>query len=299
MPPLHFASSPAYRSSPPPSDFARFWGVRGSIPTPGPSTARYGGNTTCLELRIQGRIIIIDAGSGIRPLGAALMAEFGDQPLSLTLLNTHTHWDHIQGFPFFLPAYGKGNRIQVFGRDPSPAALPSLFQTQMDGSHFFPVPLEAMTCELEFHHLNPAGEGDFLLDGVGLATCPTNHPGGCLAYRLNTPGQSLVFLSDHETEGDDEERILQFIDGSDILIADAQYTTEEFESRKGWGHGSPRGVVSTALRANVRNLYMTHHDPSHDDHFLDNMLAEARGLVPGSASLKVFAARENEVIPLS
>ena len=276
----------------------RFWGVRGSIPTPGPSTVRYGGNTSCLELRIDGKIVVIDAGSGISPLGGALIDEFGATPISLTLLNTHTHWDHIQGFPFFIPAYMKHNRIHVIGRDPSPDSLESIFKNQMDGNHCFPVPLDAMQSHISFEHLDPSGQAGFETGGLRFATCPTNHPGGCLAYRFETPNGNLVFLSDHETGGPDEEQILKFIKDAYILIADTQYTAAEFVSRHGWGHGCSSSVISLALRANVTNLYMTHHDPSHNDDFIDRMLSDARAMVPDSSSMQVFSATERVKIPL-
>jgi phosphoribosyl 1,2-cyclic phosphodiesterase len=274
----------------------RFWGVRGSIPTPGSSTIRYGGNTSCLELRIHSQIVVIDAGSGISPLGRELLGEFGANPISLILLNTHTHWDHIQGFPFFIPAYMKQNRIRVIGRDPKPNSLESIFKKQMDGDHFFPVPLEAMQSELHFEHLNPEGQAEIDIGNVQFATCPTNHPGGCLAYRFRTANGDLVFLSDHETEGDDEARILEFIKGANTLVADTQYTSSEFVMRRGWGHGCSSGVISLALKAGVKNLYMTHHDPTHDDDFIDSMLSDARKMVPSSSSMKVFAATEREKI---
>lgn len=280
----------------PPRHWARFWGVRGSIPTPGHATARYGGNTTCVELRIRDQIVIIDAGSGISPLGSALIDEFGASPLDLTLLNTHTHWDHIQGFPFFIPAYIKNNRIRVMGRDPKPDSLKSIFKIQMDGNHCFPVPLEAMQCDITFEHLEPEGQTHFQLGDTRITTCPTNHPGGCLGYRIDTAGSSLVFLSDHETEGQDEERIVNFIKNADILIADTQYTAEEAAKRRGWGHGCSKGVISLALNAGARSLYMTHHDPSHNDDFIDGMLADARKMVPLSSHLKVFSATEREKI---
>lgn len=276
--------------------WARFWGVRGSIPTPGHSTARYGGNTTCVELRLQDEIVIIDAGSGISPLGSALVGEFGAAPLNITLLNTHTHWDHIQGFPFFIPAYIKNNRIRVLGRDPKPDSLQSIFKLQMDGNHFFPVSLEAMQCEMTFEHLEPKGQTNLQFGDIRVTTCPTNHPGGCLGYRLDTPGHSLVFLSDHETAGQDEERIINFIKNADILIADTQYTAEEAAKRRGWGHGSSEDIVSLAVNAGAKSLYMTHHDPSHSDDFLDGMLADARSMVPQSSRLKVFTATEREKI---
>jgi len=276
--------------------FARFWGVRGSLPTPGASTARYGGNTTCLELRINGQIIIIDAGSGISPLGTALVDEFGMNPLSLTLLNTHTHWDHIQGFPFFIPAYMPQNRIRIIGRDPSPKSLESIFGKMMDGDSCFPIPLEGMKCQITFAHLLPDGQKNYDLENVKFSTCPTNHPGGCLAYRFDTPTGSLVFLSDHETEGPDEPRIIEFIKGAHVLIADTQYTPKEIETRRGWGHGCFRSVVDLAERAEVKNLYMTHHDPAHNDDFVDQMLADSKGLLPVGSKLNVFAATEGQEV---
>jgi phosphoribosyl 1,2-cyclic phosphodiesterase len=282
----------------PAPSFIRFWGVRGSMPTPGRDTIRYGGNTSCYELRIGGEIIVIDAGSGISQLGSALVDEFGTTPISLILLNTHTHWDHIQGFPFFIPAYMKNNRIRVIGRNPAPDSLESIFKTQMDGNHCFPVSLEALQSYVSFEHLNPNGQPEFDLGHLKFATCPTNHPGGCLSYGFHTPKGKVVFLSDHETGGTDEDLILKFIQGAHILIADTQYTAAEFASRHGWGHGCSSSVISLALRADIKNLYMTHHDPSHTDHFMDGMLADARAMVPASSHLKVFAATEREKIPL-
>lgn len=283
-------------TTPEPERLMRFWGVRGSIPTPGHSTARYGGNTTCLEIRIGGQILIIDAGSGISHLGSAILDEFGATPLSLTILNTHTHWDHIQGFPFFIPAYIKGNRIHIIGKNPCQDSLKSIFEKQMDGRDCFPVPLEAMQCEMSFDHLAPDRASEFLLDDVRISTCPTNHPGGCLAYRIEAASGSLVFLSDHETNGQDEQRILQFIQDADILIADTQYTPDEAVKRRGWGHGCSHGVVKLALKAGIKTLYTTHHDPAHNDDFIDAMLADARSIVPESSRLEIHGATEREKI---
>jgi phosphoribosyl 1,2-cyclic phosphodiesterase len=166
----------------------------------------------------------------------------------------------------------------------------------MDGDHFFPVPLAAMQSELHFEHLNPEGQAEVDIGNLQFATCPTNHPGGCLAYRFRTARGDLVLLSDHETEGDDEARILEFIKGANTLVADSQYTSSEFATRRGWGHGCSSGVISLALKAGVKNLYMTHHDPTHDDDFIDAMLSDARKMVPSSSPMKVFAATEREQI---
>jgi len=271
----------------------RFWGVRGSIPTPGPSTLRYGGNTTCVELRVGSEIIVIDAGSGIRALGGSLVREFGAAPISLTLLITHTHWDHIQGFPFFPPAFGKNNRIRVIGPKSDPDGLQGVFEKQMDGKRCFPVALGIMPAQISFEQLDKDQGIQFQIGEINVTSCPTSHPGGCLAYRFETPAGGIVFLSDHETGGDDESRILEFIKGAKILIADAQYDVSEMGTRKGWGHGCTDDVVSLALTAGVQQLYLFHHDPTHDDAFIDGMLEHAQTLVRQSGlPLKVEAAAE-------
>jgi len=278
----------------------RFWGVRGSTPTPGPSTVRYGGNTTCVELRIQGELIIIDAGSGIRNLGAALLKECMGKPIELTLLNTHTHWDHIQGFPFFAPAFIKGNRIKVIGRDSKPDGLRGVFERQMDGMRCFPVPFSALGAEITFEHLDLQENLSFRIGDVTVDAIGTNHPGGCLAYRFHTTQGLVVFLSDHETGGEDTPRILDFIRGAELLIADAQYTDEEYLSRKGWGHACIRDVMDLAIRADVKNLRLFHHDPTHSDDFLDDLLKEARELaVRANSPIEMAFASEGEVVVLT
>ena len=224
------------------------------------------------------------------------MGELGGNPMCLTICSTHTHWDHIQGFPFFVPAYMKQNRIRIVGRDPKTDSLKSIFQAQMDGKHCFPVPLQAMQSDLQFEHLAPEGQSHGKLGKISFSTCPTNHPGGCLAFRFQAPSGDVVLLSDHETDGEDEVRILEFIKGANILIADAQYTPAEFLTRRGWGHGSSSSVISLALKGEVNSLYMTHHDPTHDDDFIDRMLSDAREIVPATSSMKVFAAQEQDQI---
>ena len=278
----------------------RFWGVRGSIPTPGPSTARYGGNTSCVEFRINGELIVIDAGSGIRGLGTALIGEAAGQPITLTLLNTHTHWDHIQGFPFFAPAFMKGNRIRVIGRDSAPDGLQGVFDKLMDGRRCFPVPLGALGSDLSFEHIDEKGALDFQIGSIPVQAMPTNHPGGCLAYKFLTPQGNVVFLSDHETGGTDEPLVQEFIRDAVLLIADAQYSDEEIVSRRGWGHGCIKEVVDLACRAGVKQLRLFHHDPSHGDDALDQLLVEAQDLVhKANSSMNVAFVREGETILLS
>ena len=278
----------------------RFWGVRGSIPTPGPSTLRYGGNTTCVELRINGEIIVIDAGSGIRNLGGALLKESAGKPIELTLLNTHTHWDHIQGFPFFAPAFIKGNRIRVIGRNSQPDGLKGVFERQMDGTRCFPVPFSALGADVEFETIDEESGRVFQIGSVKVEACPTNHPGGCLAYGFETYLGKVVFLSDHETGGPDEPLILEFIRDATLLIADAQYTDEEIVSRRGWGHGCIREVVDLACRAGVNQLCLFHHDPTHGDDTLDALLLEAKDLIAkANLPMGVSLAREGETILLS
>ncbi|MEI7865641.1 MAG: MBL fold metallo-hydrolase [Chthoniobacterales bacterium] len=273
-----------------------FWGVRGSIPTPGPGTVRYGGNTTCLELRLGGEIIILDAGSGLRPLGQALGREFGETPISLTILSTHTHWDHIQGFPFFAPAYGPQNHIHIIGRKPQNSTLEAMLSQQMDGRHFFPIPLADLPASISFQDLDPAGPMLFTVGSVAIRACPTNHPGGCFAYRFSADSGDFVFLTDHETGGKDEATILRFIAGAALLVADAQYTAEEADARHGWGHGCVDSIVDLALGAGIRRLVLFHHDPLHDDTFIDRMLERARSLVPTTSSLDILAAKEGQRI---
>jgi phosphoribosyl 1,2-cyclic phosphodiesterase len=252
-----------------------------------------------VELRINGELIVIDAGSGIRQLGSALIKEYAGNPIALTLLNTHTHWDHIQGFPFFAPAFIKGNRIRVMGRDSQPDGLRGVFESQMDGMRCFPVPFSALGAEITFEHLDTQENLSFRIGNVTVDAIGTNHPGGCLAYRFHTTQGLVVFLSDHETGGEDTHLILDFIRGAKLLIADAQYTDEEYLSRKGWGHSCIRDVMDLAIRANVKHLRLFHHDPTHSDDFLDELLKEARGLaVTANSRIETAFASEGEVIVL-
>jgi phosphoribosyl 1,2-cyclic phosphodiesterase len=293
----------------------KFWGTRGSISVPGCGSLRYGGNTTCIEVRADGEIIVLDAGSGIRSLGIALEIEFQEQPIKLSLLITHAHWDHIQGLPFFAPAYDKKNEIRVRGYDGIDMSFGKIMAEPMKAP-FFPIAMRELSARIDIKKLT---EMEFSFGKVQVRARFVNHPGVCAGYRLFTSAGSIAFLPDHEPyqflhsarDSDmspeekkkiaEEERIglVDFLQGSDILILDAQYTDAEYESHAGWGHGSVSSAVLLALDAKVRRLLLFHHDPSHDDTMLDAMVDHARRLIrERGQDLEVDGAREGEEVLL-
>ncbi len=279
-----------------------FWGVRGSIPTPGPETVRVGGNTSCVELRADDQHIVFDAGSGLRPLGRALMAEFAARPLEVTLLITHTHWDHIQGFPFFVPAYNPRNHIHILGYEGARRDLQDTLAGQME-SPYFPIALAQMPGNIIIEELKSL---EFQIGKIAGRACHVNHPGVCVGYRLETSAGSICYVPDHESGPACSEEpksvshvleanVIDFIQGADVVILDCQYTAEEYVTKIGWGHGSLDEVVRVARDAEVKRLYLFHHDPSHDDDFLEGMLARAQELAKG-CPLQVFLAREGDSV---
>lgn len=285
-----------------------FWGVRGSIATPGASTVYYGGNTSCVELRADGEIIILDAGTGIRPLGLALAKEFQDRPLELTLLITHTHWDHIQGFPYFVPAYNARNKIRILGCETARGALAATIAGQM-ADPYFPIPLKRMSCDLAIEGLNGAR---FTVGAVLVETTPVNHPGEALGYRLTTQSGSIAYLPDNEPFacGSDSataeeakrrhRQLVEFLRAVDVLIIDSQYEHDEYPEHVGWGHGCLDDVVSLAIEAGAKKLFLFHHDPDHDDARITSMLAHARGLAAAcGATIGIEAAREGLSVELA
>jgi len=291
----------------------RFWGVRGSIASPGPTTIRYGGNTSCVEVRSGRELIVLDAGTGIRLLGDSLRKEFAGRPIKATLLLTHTHWDHIQGLPFFRPAYDQGNSVTVLGYEGAQQSLLKTLSAQMD-SAFFPVSLDQLKGSLAVQELK---ELEFRVGPIPVQATFTNHPGITLAYRLCTPCGGVVYMPDTEilpfprprpgeagvaapAEPTSEEfsdyknqLLAEFAQDAEVFICDAQYTAEEYEQHKGWGHSCIDDTVTMALRAKVRRLLLFHHDPARDDAGVDQMVAHARALVAAQgASLQVDAAAE-------
>lgn len=289
----------------------KIWGVRGSIPVPGPGTVRYGGNTSCIEVRADGELIVLDAGSGIRELGLALENEFGSRPIKLSLLITHVHWDHIQGFPFFVPAYNDKNEIQILGYDGTGSGLREILKGQM-ATPFFPVALHDLPGKINIRKLESM---DFKIGNVRVRSRFMNHPGVCVGYRILTSKGSIAYLPDHEhydafklhsakshllspeqtqkRAREDRAELVKFLQGSDILILDTQYTDDEYQAHVGWGHGSLSSAISLALDASIRKLVLFHHDPTHDDDMIDKMLQTARKIAAKSENyLEVEAARE-------
>ncbi|MFL6529666.1 MAG: response regulator [Chthoniobacterales bacterium] len=295
----------------------RFWGVRGSIPSPGPETSVYGGNTSCVEMRVGNEIIILDAGSGIRRLGQSLMREINEHGLNVNMLVTHTHWDHIQGFPFFIPAYHPKVNMRILGYEGAVHGLRGALFEQMQ-SAFFPVGLNQMATHLTFEELD---DMQFDLGPVKVRTMFANHPGICLAYRLTTPAGDVVYMPDHEAyercelerqkaEKDSsshgleyariqDEKVVEFMRDADVVIADSQYTAIEYPTRRGWGHTCADDTVQLAIRANAKRLCLFHHDPDHTDEKIDTMIARARESVAKTGSrLEVSAAKEGEEVLL-
>ncbi len=281
----------------------KFWGTRGSIATPGPRTARYGGNTACIELRYGEHILVLDAGTGIRELGQALTEEFRQQPIRAHIFIGHTHWDHIQGFPFFAPAYVAGNEFLLYSVRGAGKPLEKLFRGQMDAD-YFPVLLSDMLAHLHFVELSrPVEVGPLAVSFEYL-----NHPGIAIGFRVTAKGKTVVYVSDHEPfyrlQGDEtgareDRKIVEFARGADLFICEAQYTEEEYSKKKGWGHGTPEDAMRTAAQAAVRQLAIYHHDPTHDDEFMDRIMQDCQKTVrTANYSFACFAAKEGEVVEI-
>ncbi len=272
----------------------RFWGVRGSVPVPGPATCRYGGNTACVEVRVDGELLILDAGTGIRRLGLALLAE--ERPVTGTLLISHAHWDHIHGLPFFAPALTPGHRFRVYGCAGAAPHMKAILAAQME-SPYFPLSLDDLPDTLEFLEL---GDDPILVGPVRVRTTRLHHPGLTLGFRLEAGGRVLVYATDQEPHVDAlgaepmlDPALLKLATGADLLICDAQYTPEEYRQRVGWGHSSVTDAVRLALEAGVGCLALFHHDPERTDEAVDAMLQTALAEVARrGGALKCVAAAE-------
>lgn len=277
----------------------RCWGTRGSIPSPGPSTVRYGGNTTCFEVRHEGQRLIFDAGSGIRLLGTEIVEK---GPNAIHIFLTHFHWDHIQGFPFFAPLYDAEDTIKVVGPKQRDSDVQNLFAGQM-GPIYFPVPFSVVAAEMSFEHLN---EGSYEVGHASLDVMRVKHPSYVLGYRVRLGGRTICFIPDNEIAGRGyevgegwERRIRDFVANADLLVHDSMYTDQEYATRAGWGHSTFEQSVRLAEEAGVKKLLLFHHDPTRWDDELDTIVARLRdSALARGARLDIEAAAEGVDIRL-
>jgi len=286
----------------------KFWGVRGSIPSPGPNTQRYGGNTTCIEVRTDdNELIILDGGTGIFPLAQQLLKEL---PVTAHIFNTHSHWDHIQGLPFFIPIFIPGNNLHLYGAfDPISGAGPErIMNIQMQYSYF---PVREAEIQSRMHYLTVMPHEVVDIGTTSIIPTLLSHPVVNLGYRITCNGKSVFFTGDHEPyyniyEPSDDgyaeyqalieeqsQAVVDAIKGVDILIADSSYTIEEYPSKKGWGHGTFDSCIALAKAAGVKILYCTHHEPTRSDDDLERVFAEAVAR-HACTNLDIRLAREGE-----
>lgn len=269
----------------------RFWGVRGSIACPEPSHTHFGGNTSCVEFRVDKERIILDSGTGIRRLGLALLRK---KVARATLLLSHTHWDHIDGFPFFAPLYDKSFQLLVKAGHLSQleGGLQSVIDKQMSNP-YFPVPIQALSATLTIEDFK-SGESFSPLPGVVVRTLPLPHPGGATAYRLEAQGRSLCYITDTEhVPGRPYHELIRFLENADLVVYDSTYTDEEFTGKRGWGHSTWQEGIRLCQWAGVERLALFHHDPAHDDDCMRKIDRKARRLWK-----KAFVAREGMRIRL-
>ena len=303
----------------------RFWGVRGSIPCPGPTTVEYGGNTSCLELRFgsDDRLVIMDAGSGIRALGNYMMQnDLPKGPIDTSIFMTHTHWDHIMGFPFFTPIFIPSTRLKIYGPVTyEDEGLDRIIGDQLT-YRYFPVKHSELAADITYHPLKESSMD--LGDGLQVTTKYLNHPILCLGYRFEHEGKVFctaydnepfrnVFPTDPDDPGYDEvaaeegdiaareenEKILQFYKNADILVHDTQYTNDEYvDSKLGWGHTPYEFAINSAHKAGVKKLVLFHHDPMRTDDQLTGLLEQYKELIAGKTEMEIVMASEGMVLEL-
>lgn len=283
----------------------RFWGTRGSLAKPGPTTLRYGGNTACIEIRTDdGTLIVLDCGTGAHGLGQALISE---GPLRGHILISHTHWDHIQGFPFFAPLFVPNNEWNVYAPYGLGTPLEDTLAGQMEYA-YFPVTLDQLDAYIKYNDLV---EGEFYLGNVHVTTRYMNHPVPTLGYRLSVGGVVMVYATDHEPHSlhvheqtnlpvhHEDLRHIEFLSGADLVIHDAQYTEEEYQQKISWGHSSLEKAMDFAISAQVKRLVFFHHDPLRDDDTLDRLVEGNRqSLAARGTDLEILGASEGDVIEL-
>jgi phosphoribosyl 1,2-cyclic phosphodiesterase len=286
-----------------------FWGTRGSISTPGRNTQKYGGNTPCISIRYGDDAIVLDAGTGIRPLGQKIASEIGElchAPQHILL--SHTHWDHIQGLPFFAPAYIPGCELIIYGSPQKESFLASILKDQMD-NNYFPVKMSELAANISIREVSDQSIQIGELK-ISIQDQPS-HPGGSVRFKIEAGGKSVIYSTDVELnailnpENPSPEsdamaaEYRDFISDADLLIADGQYTAAEYESKKGWGHTSIPLLLQTAHEQRVKQLAVTHHDPDHSDSFIDNLEHQyAPQHKNASPPMHLFWAREGMTIEL-
>ena len=281
----------------------QFWGTRGSIPSPGPKTVRYGGNTPCVEVRTpDGWLIILDAGTGMRELGRSLLSRANGAPIKGDIFLTHAHWDHIQGIPFFAPIFQRGNHFTIWGSHSLEGSIDRIVRDQMNPV-VFPVTFEELDATIDFSAITDNGKR-VQRPGFEVSAFPVRHPGGALGYRFQgTTGdaRALVYVSDnelgsggkYETPAGWRGKLVDFAKGAKVLIHDTTYTAEEYDHYRGWGHSTYDDAVTLALEAGVEHLVLFHHKPERTDDELDQRLKMCKEMVKErGASLEVEAAAE-------
>jgi phosphoribosyl 1,2-cyclic phosphodiesterase len=256
----------------------KFWGVRGSTPTPQSENLRYGGNTSCVEVRFGDSLYIFDCGTGFRILGRQLEDEFKNKPVFAHVFVSHFHWDHIQGIPFFRPLYDHPGNQFAFHSSRRTRSLKQVMEEQM-ASPYFPVAISEMKAQRDFYDIE---EGVTQLESATMRTQWLNHPQGCMGFRLETRAGTLVYATDNEP-GDEyfDKAVRKLAEGADVLIYDAQYLPEEYAAhRRGWGHSHWREAVKVVMESGAKELVLFHHDPDHDDRLIDKVVQEARSYFP-------------------
>lgn len=269
----------------------RFWGVRGSIACPGPETIRYGGNTPCIEVHCGDHVLIFDAGTGLRPLGNVLVKNAKARSFDIFL--THCHLDHVTGLPFFAPFFLENYTVRIWAGNLKPESSIEQVMRKIMSSPLFPVEVEIFRARIEYHDFI---SGDVLhpYDGVTLRTAPLDHPDGASGYRLEYGGRVFSLISDTSGfPGARDSELVSLARGADLIVYDATFTDEEIATRAGWGHSTWSCGIRLAEAAGAKQLCLFHHDPSHDDEFMDALAADANDARPGT-----ITAREGQIIDL-
>jgi phosphoribosyl 1,2-cyclic phosphodiesterase len=260
----------------------KLWGVRGSLPSPGPATQRFGGNTSCVEICCGDERLIFDAGSGIRELGNELLKSM---PLRARLFFTHYHWDHLLGFPFFVPLYVPGNEFDIYGEKKGELSVRQILEGQMVYP-YFPVSMEVMRAKMNFHTIEP--EETYNFNGVIVRTHRLNHPFDAVGYRVEYQGSSVAYITDYEHYSHPDEPLMEFVRGVDAMIYDSAFSDVEYASKVGWGHSTWQEAIRVANRCDVKFLIISHHEPAHDDNHMDEVEKLAREAIGDRA----WVARE-------